>query len=196
MAVHSECGLVGPAPSRYNLAPDMKKSLLGENFRYRLRTTGNSLVSLMPAGMLRMFFKTFESRQELAEAAGFSIYPRWFHSPMLQIEEINFAAFEKPRPLPGIDLRAGPALELLAELKPFAAELDVIPYEFSTSAPFWFTPQFLESFTDYDTAVLYSMLRRIKPKRYIELGCGYSSIVSSYALDRNQRDGAACDMTY
>jgi predicted O-methyltransferase YrrM len=143
-----------------------------------------------------MFFKTFESRPEFAEAAGFIVLPRRFDSPVPHLEEIDFAAFAKPRALPGIDLRAGPALELLARLKPFAAELDAIPYEFSADAPFWFTPEFLESFPDYDIAVLYSLLRQLKPKRYVELGCGYSSLVSSYALQRNQQEGAACDAVY
>jgi hypothetical protein len=162
----------------------------------QLRTFGNSLVGAVPTSLLRMFFKTFESRQELAEAAGFHVLPRRPDSPVMHIEEIDFAALAKPRALPGIDLRVDSALELLKKLKPFAAELDVIPYESSSNAPFWFTPEFLVSFPDYDTAVLYSMLRHLKPKRYVEVGCGYSSIVSSYALQRNQKDGAACDAVY
>jgi len=157
---------------------------------------GNSLVGFVPSSLLRMFFKTFESRQALAEAAGFQVFPCRFDSPMPLPKEIDFAAFAKPRALPGIDLRAGPALELLGRLKPFAAELDAIPYEPSTDAPFWFDQKFLDSFPDYDTAVLYSLLRHLKPKRYIELGCGYSSLISSYALQRNQQEGAACDVMY
>jgi len=98
--------------------------------------------------------------------------------------------------LPAIDLRTDSALELLNQLKPFAAELNVIPYEASSTAPFWFTPEFLLSFPDYDTAVLYSILRHLKPKRYIELGCGWTSIVSSYALECNQQKGAACEALY
>lgn len=162
----------------------------------QLRKFGNSLVGAVPTPLLRMFFKTFESRQALAEAAGFHVFPRRFDSPVPLLEEIDFGALAKPRALPGIDLRVNFALELLTQLKPFAAELDVIPYEPSSSAPFWFTPEFLVSFPDYDTAVLYSMLRHLKPKRYVELGCGYSSIVSSFALQRNQKDGAACDAIY
>jgi hypothetical protein len=162
----------------------------------QLRMFGNSLVGGLPTPLLRMFFKTFENRQELAEAAGFQVLPRRSDSAVMRIEEIDFAAIAKPRALPGIDLRVNSALELLTRLKPFAAELDAIPYESSSNAPFWFTPAFLESFPDYDTAVLYSMLRHLKPKRYVEVGCGYSSIVSSFALQRNEREGAACDAVY
>jgi len=164
--------------------------------RYWLRSLGNSLLDFIPISLLRKFFRAFEKRPELAEAAGFHVLRRTFDSPVTRPEEIDFAALAKPRVLPNIDLRTSPALELLAQLKPFTAELDTIPYEFSTDAPFWFTPEFLESFPDYDTAVLYSMLRHLKPKRYVEVGCGYSSIVSSYALQRNQKEGAVCDAIY
>jgi hypothetical protein len=173
-------------------AHDMTKPSL----RLQLRLIGNSFVGLLPTSLLRMFFKTFESRPEFSESAGFHVFPCRFDSPFPLLGEIDFEAVAKPRPLPGFDLRVGPALELLARLKPFAAEFDAIPYEFSADAPFWFTPEFLVSFPDYDAAVLYSLLRQLKPKRYVELGCGYSSLVSSYALQRNQREGAACDAVY
>lgn len=170
----------------------MKKTSL----RLQLRLIGNSLVGLLPTSLLRMFFKAFETRQELAEAAGFHVLPRNFASPVLRPEEINYAALTKPRALPGIDLRVTPALDLLARLKPFATELNTIPDEFTAEAPFSFTREFIDSFPDYDAAVLYSLLRHLKPKRYVELGCGYSSLVSSYALQRNQQEGTACDAVY
>jgi hypothetical protein len=162
----------------------------------QLRMFGNSLVAALPTPALRMFFKTFESRQEIAEAAGFHVLPRKFDSPVPHLEEIDFSALARPRSLPGIDLRVNSAIELLTRLKPFAAELDVIPYESSSTTPFWFSPEFLSSFPDYDSAVLYSILRHLKPKRYIELGVGYSSIVSSYALRRNRQDGFPCEAVY
>jgi hypothetical protein len=36
------------------------------------------------------------------------------------------------------------------------------------------------------------MLRHLKPKRYIEVGCGYSSRVSAAALKRNEAEGHVC----
>src|SRR4051794_23966505 len=98
----------------------------------QLRMFGNSLVGAVPTSLLKMFFKTFESRQELAEAAGFHVLPRRSDSPVMHPEEIDFAALAKPRVLPGVDLRVNSALELLKLLKPFAAELDAIPYENSS----------------------------------------------------------------
>ncbi len=164
--------------------------------RYRFRLIGNSLAGLVPARLLRMFLKTFETRPEFAEAAGYQIFPRTFYSPLPLMEEISVSALAEPRLLPAIDLRVGAALELVRELQPLARELDDIPYEADSRSPFWFSPQFIGTFPDFDAAILYSIVRRLKPKRYIEVGCGYSSIISSHALKRNHAEGIACDAVY
>ena len=143
-----------------------------------------------------MFLKAFETRPELAEAAGFHVHPRGFDSPLPLLEEIDFAGLAKPRTLPSIDLRIPSALALVAKLRPFVAELDSIPYEQDGRSPFWFSQEFIDSFTDFDAAILYSLLRQLKPRRYIELGCGYSSYISSHALQRSDREGVVCDAVY
>jgi hypothetical protein len=167
------------------------------SLRLQLRLMGNSLVGLIPTALLRMFLKAFESRPELAEAAGFHVHPRRFDSPLPLMEEIDVTKLTKPRNLPGIDLRVPSALELVAKLRPFAGELDPIPYAQSDrSSPFCFSKEFIESFPDFDAAILYSLLRHLKPRRYVELGCGFSSYVSSHALQRNDQEGIACDAVY
>jgi hypothetical protein len=166
------------------------------SLRFKFRLIGNFLVGLIPKVFLRMFLKAFESRPELAEAAGFHVHPRRFDSPLPLMEEIDSAKLKTPRCLPGIDLRVASALALVANLRPFASELDAIPYAQSDRSPFCFSKEFIESFTDFDTAILYSLLRHLRPSRYIELGCGFSSYVSSHALQRNDREGIACDTIY
>jgi hypothetical protein len=167
------------------------------SFRHRLRLIGNSLVDLIPTALLRMFLKAFESRPDLAEAAGFHVHPRRFDSPLPRMEEIDMVALTKPRHLPGIDLRVEYALKLVAKLRPYAGELDSIPYTEDDGSPFWFSKEFIESFTDFDAAILYSLLRYLKPKHYIELGCGFSSYVSSHALQCNhQQERIVCDAVY
>jgi hypothetical protein len=140
-----------------------------------------------------MFLKTFKTRPELAEQVGFHVHPRDFATPFVVLEEIDQGKLTEPRLLPDIDLRVPAALELMALLQHFAPELDAFPYDRDGDSSFWFNNG---SFTDFDAAVLYALLRHLKPKRYIEVGCGYSSLISSRALQRNQRDGAACDAVY
>jgi Methyltransferase domain len=166
------------------------------NLRLQLRRLGNSSVGLVPKPLLRMFLKTFETRPEWAEAAGFHVHPRRFDSPLTLLEELDAAKLADARSLPGIELRIAPALELVASLAPFAREMDSIPYEPDDRSPLWFSREFLESFPDFDAAILYSLLRHLKPRRYVELGCGYSSIISSHALKRNHDEGMVCEAVY
>ena len=162
--------------------------------RYRLRLAFNRLMGLLPRWMWTGIFKTFLTRPELAEAAGFHVYPRMFASPFPLLEEIDLARLDSRRTLPGIDFREREALQRVSQLCQFAAELDAVPYERpSPDAPFWFDNG---TFTDFDAATLHAVLRDRKPKRYIELGCGFSSFVSSHALAMNAKEGAPCDAVY
>jgi predicted O-methyltransferase YrrM len=161
--------------------------------RYRFRLFAVWLTSLIPTPLLRAFLKSFDLRQELAEAAGYNVVRREFFSPIPEIETIDWGRVREPRNPPGVDLNIRHALELLPRLAAYAHELDGIPYEKTSAATFWFNNK---SFTDFDAAVLYALLRERKPKRYIEVGCGFSSLVSAMALERNLAEGRACRATY
>ena len=150
-------------------------------------------MGLLPTSWLRCFLKTFDARPELAEAAGYHVHPRRFDSPLPILEDIDSGKLTRRRPLPAIDLRLDSGRKLVPQLQPFARELDSLPYDKQEGAAFWFNNK---SFTDFDAAVVYSMLRLLKPKRYVELGCGFSSIVSSQALQRNASEGVTCDAVY
>jgi hypothetical protein len=162
--------------------------------RYHLRLAFNSLVALIPRWMLAGFFKTFLTRPEIAEAAGFHVYPRMFASPFPILEEIDWQRLEVRRSMPCINFREKEALQLVDQLRRFTAELDSVPYDRSPpDAPFWFDNA---AFLDFDAAALHAVLRDLKPKRYVELGCGFSSYISSHALALNAREGAPCDALY
>jgi hypothetical protein len=162
--------------------------------KYHLRKAFNAGVGLIPAKMLAGFFRSFESRPEIAEAAGYHVYPRLFDSPLPLMEEIDWPALDRPRRWLKIDFREAEAAALLAKLARFSPELDAIPYDRpGPDCAYWFNNL---SFTDFDAAVLHSVLRHYKPKRYIELGCGFSSYISSRALSRNIAEGSPCEVIY
>lgn len=161
--------------------------------RYRLRLFAVWLTARIPTALLRAFFKSFDLRQEPAEAAGYNVIRREFYSPIPEIETIDWSRVRAPRHLPGIELNVAGAVASLPRLASFARELDDVPYKRASEAPFWFHNQ---SFTDFDAAALYAVLRRVKPKRYIEVGCGFSSLVSAMALQRNIAEGHDCRATY
>ncbi len=162
--------------------------------RTSLRNAFNQCVALIPRPLLAGFFKAFTKHPEIAERAGFHVYPREFYSPFPFPEEIDWPALDRPRSLPGIDFRVPEAVRLMETLSRFTPELDALPYERpAVPLPFWFANG---SFTDFDAATTHGILRHFKPKRYVELGCGFSSYMSSHALARNAAEGAPCEAVY
>ncbi|MDD5594346.1 MAG: hypothetical protein PHG97_06380, partial [Candidatus Margulisbacteria bacterium] len=50
-------------------------------------------------------------------------------------------------------------------------------------------------YTQVDALVLYSMLKEIKPKRYLEVGSGVSTYYAGLAAAENKKNGAAMQIT-
>jgi len=112
------------------------------------------------------------------------IQPGHFYSPIPELREVvahESRIFDRAlRPLGGIDLRAAAQLELLEELAAFYGEL-----------PFRDVPTeglrycFQNSYYSYADAIfLYGMLRRYRPRRVVEIGCGWSTCA---ILDTRER---------
>ena len=109
--------------------------------------------------------------------------PGSFYSPIPSMDEVRGdedRIFNRElRELPGIDMRDAEQLELLGELAKFQSEMpykpDVPPglrYKYPNP-----------SFNIEDSILLYSMLRHLRPRRVIEVGCGYTS---GLMLDTNE----------
>lgn len=112
--------------------------------------------------------------------------PGHFYSPIPDLSEIrarDSEIFRVPADLPGIDLRAREQLDFLPAL--VAATRDV-PFGDQPSAGLRYG--YDNPFFGYgDGLVLYGMLRHRRPRRYVEVGSGWSSAL---ALDvRDQQVG-------
>jgi hypothetical protein len=152
-----------------------------------------ALTGWIPTKLLRAFLKSFDTRQDLAEAAGYQVLARRFDCPISDVHSIDWQRLRARRELPGIELNIADAIGCLDRLERFVPELQKVPYENTLDAPFWFNNG---SFTDFDAVVLHALLRELKPKRYIEVGCGFSSLVSAAAIQANVREGHVCRATY
>ena len=110
--------------------------------------------------------------------------PGHFYSPLPDAAEVQADAdriFAKPGPaLRGIDLNVDRQLELFAALSTLVD--DIPAYESGPIDGHRFYHG--QHFYSYKDATLYSlMIRHVRPKRIIEVGCGHSSHI---ALDMNQ----------
>ena len=90
----------------------------------------------------------------------------------------------RPRHLPALRLNLAKQIEFLSELR-FGAELQNLPL--TSSDPQQYCFQNL-SFGAGDGEILYAMVRSFKPRRIIEVGAGYSTLMIREALRRNDSD--------
>jgi hypothetical protein len=158
--------------------------------RHFFRRLFNAWVAALPVGVMRGFLKVFVTRPDVAERAGFQVYPKVFYSPLPDPDEVDVAALREKRHLPGVPIDVPKALALAGELARFGAELNQFPRQ-PDGGIVW-----SHTYPSFDTATLYAMLRHLKPRRYIEVGCGYSSRASSAALLRNRDEGVPCEALY
>ena len=97
---------------------------------------------------------------------------------------------EEPRELPGIEWDEE---EMLAQLEAFDFndELLAIPKE-SGDGFYYNNPGYGRG----DAEMLYNFLRHLKPRRFIEIGCGMSTRLAQLAFAQNKKDGAPpCEHT-
>jgi hypothetical protein len=97
------------------------------------------------------------------------------------------------RSLPGIDFRPADQLALLQSFR-WASELKDIPFEKpegNYSTYFYHNASYLSGDAEY----LYQMIRHLRPKRIVEVGCGFSTLMMRKALAANNADDPAykCD---
>jgi predicted O-methyltransferase YrrM len=120
------------------------------------------------------------------QALGVHVTPNHFYSPVPDTRRINRQVFDRPSDLLGVDLREKEQLLLLESLaSSFRAEYSLFPRRRSRTDPdtFYLDNKF---FSSVDAELLYAMVRKLKPKRIVEIGSGYSTllIVQAAAVNR------------
>ncbi|WP_167590348.1 class I SAM-dependent methyltransferase [Oceanidesulfovibrio indonesiensis] len=89
------------------------------------------------------------------------------------------------RDLPGVDLDEQGQLAILAELEPFAAEIEAIAARPPAKRVYSFDN---DSFGPGDAEMLYAILRARKPRTLLELGSGMSTLMALEARRANESE--------
>ena len=125
------------------------------------------------------------------EQRGWHLTPNHFYSPIPDTRELA-PAVHGTTDLPGIDMR-DEAQQLL--LKELAAEVGeewaALPRTAVDDSTFFIDNQAFES---VDAEMLYGLIRHFKPKRYCEIGSGWSTICALTAARRNVDEGHPCEL--
>jgi Methyltransferase domain len=159
--------------------------------RYYFYLFLNWLMRLVPPPLMNRFLRALHRQPELPRRAGYTVYPLTFYNPFPDPAQVDLARLRQPRQLPGINLDVPDALKLVAQLSAYAAEADQFLKSRTGDLKFW-----TRTYASVDSAALFAMLRHLRPRRYIEVGCGFSSRVSAAALRRNESDGHPCQALF
>lgn len=125
--------------------------------------------------------------QRSAQALGFDLVKRGFYSPIPEWRSLPDEVWTRRSALRGIawDLEAQMAF-LERELGPYFPEFRPPVAPRSGIARYHYENGF---FGAVDADVLYAFIRHLRPRKVLELGSGYSSLVIGAALARNALEG-------
>ena len=115
----------------------------------------------------------FQSLQNV----GIHVVPNHFYEPIPDTRSIP-EKFWKPSEMVGIDLQPDFQVQLLNRFRRFKEEYDGMAREVFTANN--------RTFGRVDGEILYCMVREFKPKRIIEIGSGYSTVIAARAIAKNQ----------
>lgn len=146
----------------------------------------NHLLGLLVLIVARNGLRTAGRRENLfnlAEAMGVHFLPVHFYSPVPDVKTLPEITWKRQfDDTPGWNLNVVEQLALLAELSRFAPELTGIPRKPVSADDFsWENPAFNET----DASLYYAIIRHFRPRRVVEIGGGYSTMIASRACLQN-----------
>ncbi len=110
--------------------------------------------------------------------------PDNYYSPLINPLKYLKNSLSKERNLPGINLNIDSQLEVLKKFN-YKEELSKFPLEKTDDFSFYYENKFYEF---VDAEYLYCMIRYFKPKRIIEIGGGYSTLMIKNAVIQNKNE--------
>lgn len=119
------------------------------------------------------------------ERHGFHVTPVHFYQPIPDTQSLAETLWRRPSKLVGVDINDGTQLDLLRNHFPkFRDEYESLPVE----PP----PGQRRPFRGADALVAYCMVRHFQPRRIIEVGSGFSSLVLGQAARQNKTSVLTC----
>ena len=125
------------------------------------------------------------------QARGFHFQKRDYYSPLndLAFLEENRDLWQGRGMPRGVDWDLDAQLEFVRRLAPtIVDELADVPQEMPPGPPSYHWHN--DFWTGGDALVHYGLLRDAKPRRVVEVGCGWSSLLMARALARNEAEGS------
>lgn len=125
------------------------------------------------------------SKKIFAKVGMFPIVDHYYE-PLFNFQKLKYS-LRKDRQLPGIDFNIKEQLEFISTFN-YNEEFKLINGLPENKLTFSFNKG---PFRSGDAEFLYNIIRKIKPKKVIEIGCGHSTLMAQHALSQNSIDNNA-----
>lgn len=127
------------------------------------------------------------------ERLGFHLTRNHFYEPIPDTRTLGDEIFERDSQMVGVDLAEERQLQFLKEVVPLYRD-EYLSFDRAEvqSGRFHLANT---QFERVDAEVLHCMVRSSKPRRVVEIGGGFSTLVTSVALQLNAAEGHGCEFT-
>ena len=150
--------------------------------------------TLCSAILLKLIRKAGVVRMPMSKAIfnAVGVFPirNHYYEPLFNPNHLNHS-LRDDRQLPGIRFNDAGQLALLERFQ-FNHELEKFPLKKKNDLDFFYHNQAFES---GDAEFLYNMIRFHKPKRVVEIGSGYSTLMANHAIKMNRSERSPCEHT-
>lgn len=113
-----------------------------------------------------------------------------YYYPLINPKKYLHRSLRENRLLPGINLNDAAQLGLLKQFS-YTAELQALPFKMEERKDTYFYDNGM--FCQGDSEILYSMIRHYQPRKIIEIGSGYSTLMTLNAIAANKKENAGYD---
>jgi hypothetical protein len=130
-----------------------------------------------------------------AEQKGIHILPVHYYSPIPDTRQLPKQLWAHLRVPLGFDLRVDPALAWLKQLNQrYGQEYNTFPKETADLHQYHLNNS---AFPSGDAETLFAILRDLKPRKIIEIGSGYSTLLTCQVIRANRNDASTyrCEFT-
>jgi predicted O-methyltransferase YrrM len=130
-----------------------------------------------------MFRKLLSRLFPYFEKLGIHVLPVHYYSPIPAIGKLREKIWQRVSELPGINMNEEIQLKLLEEFEKYSDEFNSFPLQ-KGDGFYVFNP----SFGSVDAEIYYCMIRHFRPRKIIEVGAGFSTLLAAETVERNAID--------
>lgn len=131
---------------------------------------------------------------DLFQSYGYHLVPVHYYSPLPDTANLPAEIWKNPGGATGIDFNEAGQKAMVEEfVSRYDADYKRFPADKTRNANEFYINN--GSFGTIDAEILWGMIRRHKPKRFIEIGAGFSTLLSAQAIRANRKDGYPCQFT-